>query len=117
MSADNLVELQRFRACWLSKDKGNVRRTGLFVINAKITYKSPKFADTGISEVTINFDGYEAGSIEISETEIFGAVKCHLGFCDYDGTDYLLDEDSDALVIEGSSTKLGGEYIVRIYPV
>jgi hypothetical protein len=115
VSLQKFKALQEFRSKWQKLDEGDVGRTGRLRVFAKIYYSSPKGIENDRAYVTISFDGYEQGQIDIDETADLTVSDFHLRFSP-DWQDYIFDTDNDTLVIEGNSPKMGGEYMVRIHP-
>ena len=112
---ENFKAIRDFREAWARNDLGDVRQTGRFRIWAKVSYHSPKIDEQDRTHVTIHFDGYDQGAIDIEETSDLSAQDFHLRFTT-DWQQYTFDSDNDTLVVEGSSEKMGGEYMVRIHP-
>jgi len=109
------LALQEFRSVWAGADQGDVRQSGRFKVWCRVSYHAPAQNGLGDTLVTILFDGYEQGQINIDETDELTLADFHLQFSP-DFQSYSFDTDNDTLVVEGSSQKMGGGYMVRIHP-
>lgn len=107
----NYVELRKFHQCLNNpKDLSN----GNISCNAFVTYywKEKRIKST-ITAVTLHIVGYEQGKISFESTDDIDVENFHTEFSPEWQT-YSFDEENQMLVIEGKSTKMGGDYKVTI---
>ena len=111
----NFKALHDFREACAKADLGDVRQSGRFKVWCRVSFHAPNgdaFEDT---LVTLLFDGYEQGRIDIDEMGELTVEDFHLRFSP-DFQSFTFDTDNDTLVVEGSSPKMGGDYMVRMHP-
>lgn len=89
---------------------------GRYRFNATVWYESSLKGDReDQTQVTVSMASSENGKVGLGETGQLNADWCHLDFHpDYQEFEY--DPETDALVVSGSSQKMG-DYEVRIVPV
>ena len=116
MMDPNFRAQYEFRERWGHLANPRQWEIGRFVISAVVTFKSPRFDKEDLSEVTINcFAGPSDGQVSITETHILNSGYLHLDFTPK-WQDFDFDDSSGALVVRGSSAKVGGDYTVLIQP-
>ncbi len=86
---------------------------GNYRFKAFIEYSNNKKNVVEFSQVTIIMAGYNGGRISIEEIGDLSCEEFHLDF-DERFQKYSYDENTKKLVVAGSSSKMDGEYSVKI---
>lgn len=112
----SITEIAKFGSAWQEKKGFLVDASGTYKFAARIKYVSPR-QGTQIEtlDVKIIRNGNEDGRISIDEGNTLNAATHHLDFsADYQK--YRFDESAKALVVSGTSPKMGGSYTVSLLP-
>jgi len=107
----NHNELRKFMECLAEKEElsnGDLRFTAIVTCS----WKKKRFQNT-ITSVTVQRAGFQQGTISIEPTDEFDVDEFHTEF-NPDFQTYTFDDDNQMLIIEGKSTKMGGNYKVTI---
>lgn len=83
---------------------------------AVVEYRSPAKNASVVTDVSIIRNGNNDGAVMLDEACALQASDFHLDFST-DWQQYRFAKDRGALVITGSSQKMGGTYSVSILPV
>ncbi len=83
---------------------------------AFVEYCSPARNVSAVTDVSIVRNGYYDGTVRLSEVNTLSANDFHLDFTT-DRQQYRFEKNRTALVIIGSSQKMGGAYSVSILPI
>ena len=82
---------------------------------ANVAFHSPKGTAVERTNVRVIMNGLDEGQIDIDERGDLMVNQFHLKFLP-NFQSFIFDEDNGTLVVEGSSDKIGGDYLVRIHP-
>lgn len=109
MSLESNIELGDFLTCHsIPKDpSGNSR------FFATVTYESKMSTITTQMDVFVQGHSYNSGTIKLTENPDLDVNQFHLDFTPT-YQKYTFRKDTEKLVIEGTSNKMGGKYIVTI---
>lgn len=111
----SITEIGEFGSAWQDRKGFVVDAYGNYKFSAKIKYESRKQGtQTETLAVKIFRNGNEDGRILISDGKTLKEATHHLDFsADYQK--YRFDKDTEALVVSGTSTKMG-DYTVSLRP-
>lgn len=109
-------EISSFGEEWKETTNFKVMPVGNYVFTAMITYISVR-RGTERENCTLQIirNGMQDGEIIIYANGVLQSETHHLGFTEKWQT-YEFDKQNGALVVTGSSDKMGGAYSVRILP-
>lgn len=92
-----------------SDDRGNYRFT------AMVNYSSNVKNIVEYTDVKITMEGFNGGKVSIAEEGELNIDDFHLDFL-MNRQEYLCDETTGELIINGTSNKMRGAYMVKINP-
>lgn len=111
-----IAEIYNFGEAWKHLNNFRVTPVGNYIFEATIVYTSEaRGVESDICAVQIIRNGISDGSIEIYSGSILQNETHHLGFSE-EWQVYKHDPRNNALVVKGSSPKMGGRYRVDITP-
>jgi hypothetical protein len=108
-------QLYYFGQHWRDHPSFEVLPVGNYVFPALVTYEYGGKSVTELTTCTAVRNGYEDGKISLEERGVLSSTIFHLDFTD-DFQTYKFDKSTFALVVSGSSQKMGGSYKVTILP-
>lgn len=110
---DNFIEIHKFKNHFgesFMDSKGNLR------FNARIIYCWDSNRKEESLSVTIYRNGFEDGRIQIEDGSILTSGRFHLDF-DTEYQNYQFIAATGALIVNGQSLKMNGDYNVEIIPI
>jgi hypothetical protein len=111
----NAQEIADFAIHWRGQPGFNVTAVGHCKFQAEVTYQFGNKTVVHDTECTIFRNGIEDGKISLEEDGPLVSAIFHLDFTP-DFQTYKFDKSSQALIVTGKSSKMGGNYRVEILP-
>lgn len=110
------MQVYDFGKVWRDTDNFTVMPKGNYLFNANIVYTSERRGtEKETCTVMMIRHGRQDGEINIYENGILTAETHHLGL-NHKFQDYKFNEKDESFTITGKSSKMGGEYSIRITP-
>lgn len=117
--ARNINALTAFRQHWKQSPEYPEENHGsnyiTMLADIRYEWRNGKSVGAFQSGIRISVHPGDDGNIEVSPTGKYTTARYHLGYSP-DFQTYRFDETEHALVVEGSSDKMKGEYRVTIVP-